>query len=205
MNFFISCIPLIIFVCLFKILIVSINKKDNSDKKVINSLGVRFNENFTEAVRSKCAELVEKNKDIPANKKTYVIEAVFKNVHDGLITKVLIKDLIDNSILDNKKAELFAIRSTGYLTAYYQRLEAQSSSVASTYFEWSTAGDSKTCKFCKKCDGKIFSFEEGAWGRFPGECEDCKLGYCRCVMIPIIDDEPRPKNKDGSYRRKRYD
>ena len=70
------------------------------------------------------------------------------------------------------------------------------------FFEWNISDKSNVCQFCKALNGKIFSWKDGFFGKFPSQNKCPTNGFCRCTAKPIDIKNNNIKlvrNKDGSY------
>lgn len=64
-----------------------------------------------------------------------------------------------------------------------------------TEYEWSTAGDERTCPACADNDGKKFRWDNPPEETgHPGFGKACECGHCRCVALAVIEtNEVQPK------------
>lgn len=62
-----------------------------------------------------------------------------------------------------------------------------------THYMWSTSQDSRVRDEHRPLDGKIFTWDDPPPGGHPGEAIQC-----RCVALPMLDEEKAKKIKDGA-------
>ncbi len=60
--------------------------------------------------------------------------------------------------------------------------------IGCTHYIWRAVNDERTCKECRKKDGKFFSYNESA--NYPGECDNCTSPGCRCYAEPVLEFTP---------------
>lgn len=120
--------------------------------------------------------------DLRAKIKKYVLDEGYSSTY---IKKLLINDYE----LSQNRAVLIARQESNLLMAEYTR--ERYSNLGIKKFEWQTAGDRKVRDSHQELDGKIFDFnnppiinkDTGERG-LPGQAVNC-----RCVMVPVLDDE----------------
>lgn len=81
--------------------------------------------------------------------------------------------------LSQQDAEDFLLNCGRNFHAQFTKFRHEKSGIRA--FRWSDSGDSKVCSFCKKRDGKVFSYTEDDL-ILPGERKGC-----RCVAEPIFE------------------
>lgn len=53
-------------------------------------------------------------------------------------------------------------------------------------YKWSTAGDERVCQLCSANNGKTFTWLQPTKIGYPGQCNQCDNGYCRCVALAVF-------------------
>lgn len=81
-----------------------------------------------------------------------------------------------------KRANLIARNETSSMYGALSKFKQQDAGI--THFRWVTAEDSRVRDEHRKLDDKVFTWERGWDGVFPGEPINC-----RCIAEPLFDDE----------------
>ena len=121
------------------------------------------------------------------------LERVRRMVHDAVINgtraEVLAAELVKTFGIAENRAMLIAVDQTGTWFGQLQKLRQQDAGIER--YRWSTVNDARVRPEHQAREGRVFS-----WDNPP---RDGHPGYpirCRCVAVPLIDDDPRDMDLD---------
>lgn len=115
------------------------------------------------------------------------IEQIVKeSLEQGLTQKQIAKKIMEQTGIMESRAKFLAVDQSGSILG--QITKKRHEQLGISRFQWDTSGDERVRETHKELDGKIFSYDDPPEvnGRkvLPGE--DYR---CRCVAIPVFDDE----------------
>jgi len=63
-----------------------------------------------------------------------------------------------------------------------------STGLGTTHYIWMSCGDETTCQACWSRNRRRFAYAQARLGQFPGSCDDCTRGWCRCYAAPVLPE-----------------
>ena len=113
---------------------------------------------------------------------------VQRNAFSGQRANNLVKLLQGNYGTSKSKAKFLARQETSLLVSKFR--EERYKSIGVQKYRWSTSKDSRVRDRHKELDGKIFFFSDPPPSGANGERQNAGEPFgCRCVAIPIVDEE----------------
>lgn len=144
-------------------------------------------------LQSKAAENMSYISSIGSEYLNKVQDAVMRHLTSGNLGSSLAAEIMDITDVSKKRANLIARDQTakvfGEMTKYKQKKAGIS------YFRWSTALDERVRPRHRPLEGKIFSWDDGWGGIYPGDEINC-----RCVADPVFEDELDEADPDEFFQ-----
>ena len=141
-------------------------------KKVMGVDPLSRNKGLFEIVKAANRENVSLIKSIPTQYFNSIETIVLQGVRRGKSTKDIAKEIKSVYKVSTKKAKFIARDQAGSLTG--DLTKAQHEGAGLKTFVWSTSGDSNVRDSHVSLDGKVFTWEDGADGLYPGTDYNCR-------------------------------
>lgn len=115
------------------------------------------------------------------------VEKIIRDgVNSGITAKQMRKQLMERVKVTESRAQFIAVDQTGLILG--QMTAERHQNIGIERFQWDTSGDERVRDSHRELDGEVFSYDDpptvGGRKVLPGE--DYR---CRCVAIPVFDDE----------------
>lgn len=166
-------------------------KMDAAFKKSVQ--GIRIAPKLTDEMKAQIAEQWSENLGLYI--KGYLDENILalreevrRNAFSGQRAENLVKLIQKNFGSSKKKATFLAKQETGLLMSKFR--ESRFKSVGVVRYRWSTSRDGRVREDHKELDGKIYSWDTPPPSGTNGENLNPGEPFgCRCIAVPIIDEE----------------
>lgn len=166
-----------------------VNEQLRANNKIQN---VEVSADEIKLLQAKAAENMSYISSIGSEYLNKVQDAILRGMTNGSLTSKVADDIMKITDVSQKRANLIARDQTskvfGQLTKYKQ------TKAHITHFRWSTALDERVRPRHQALEGKIFTWENGWDGIFPGDEINC-----RCVADPVFEDELDEADPDDFF------
>lgn len=119
---------------------------------------------------------------------------IFQGVKNGQSVKAIKDQLVERIGMTENRAKFIAVDQTGSIFGQMTAKRHQEMGVKK--FKWSTSHDEKVRMSHRALDGKIFSYSEPPSEGLPGT-----PFRCRCLAIPIFDDDESSSIQQNEFLR----
>ncbi|STO54408.1 phage Mu protein gp30-like protein [Canicola haemoglobinophilus] len=123
--------------------------------------------------------------------------AVTQSVMTGKLNADLAKEIRQIGNVTESRARLIARDQSSKLNATLTQVRYQD--VGIKKYRWSTSGDERVRTSHAENDGKIFSYDDPPETGHPGHEINC-----RCVQIPVLDDNLKPQAEEKTEKSNGY-